>query len=214
MIIIIIIIRRRRREEDEDEEIGKNKLYNANKLSLYSGGFYGLHNQFGAYQIWCRTTSIRAQCYEKKLEMVDVISDPDCPRSGRHRELEKAEVKKSEEPVQRVLAVIRNFTIHFTVVDKNRLYSLASCAPVDKDVLRTEAVGMAAKADFIGCLQSGEPGSFFYLIKKKTLKIMETCNKKVTLISSQGKVIVCSNSRDLLCFNCCIFSASHYFYFW
>ena len=103
---------------------------------------------------------------------------------------------------------VRNFNNPFTVVDKNRLYSLASGAPVpaevEMDVLRAEAVGMAAKANFIGRLQSAEPGSFFDPIKKKKLKTMETCNKKVTLTSSQGKVIVCSNTQDLLCFNCCI----------
>ena len=64
---------------------------------------------------------------------------------------------------------------------------------VEMDVLRAEALGMAAKADFIRHLQSGETISFFDPIKKKKLKTMETCNKKVTLTSSQGKVIICSN---------------------
>ena len=55
--------------------------------------------QFGAYQKWCRTTSARAQFYEKTLEMADLINDPDCPRSGKHRQLEKVEIKESEEAV-------------------------------------------------------------------------------------------------------------------
>ena len=37
-------------------------------------------------------------------------------------------------------------------------------------------------------LKNGEAGSFFFPIKKKKLKTMETCSKKVTLTSSQGKV--------------------------
>ena len=41
--------------------------------------------------------------------------------------------------------------------------------------------------------ESGELGSFFNLIKKTKRKTMETCNKKITLTSSQGKVIMCSN---------------------
>ena len=77
--------------------------------------------------------------------MVDIINDPDCPRAGRHRELEKAEVKKCEESVQRILAAVRNFTDPFTVVDMNRLYSLTYSAPVpmefEKDMLRAEALG-------------------------------------------------------------------------
>lgn len=134
--------------------------------------------------------------------MVDLIDDPDCPRAGRHRELEKAEVKKGEEAVQRILTAVRNFTNPFTIADKDRLYSLASGAPVpmdvEMDVFRAEAVGKAAKADFIGRLQSGKPESFFDPIKKKKLKTMEACNKKVTLTSSQGKVISRSNTRGLL----------------
>ncbi len=69
---------------------------------------------------------------------------------------------------------------------------MASGAPVpmdvETDILRAEDVGKAAKAEFIGRLQSGEPGKFFEPIKRKKLKTMEASNKKVTLTSSQGKV--------------------------
>jgi hypothetical protein len=133
--------------------------------------------------------------------MVDLIDDPDCPRPGKHRELEKAEVKKGEEAVQRILTAVRNFSNPFISADKDMLYSLASGAPVpvdvETDVLRAETVGEAAKAEFIGRLQSGEPGRFFDPIKRKKLKTMEACNKKVTLKSSQGKVIRCSNTHRL-----------------
>lgn len=124
--------------------------------------------------------------------MVDLLDDPDCPRAGQHRELEKAEIKKSEEAIQRVLTAVRNFTNPFTITEKNRLYSLASGAPVpvnvEMDVLSAEAVGEAAKAEFVGRLLSGEPESFFNPVKKNKLKTMEACNKRVTLMSSQGKV--------------------------
>lgn len=77
---------------------------------------------------------------------------PDYPKAGRHRGLEKAKIKKSESAVQKVLAAIKNFVNPFTM-DKGRLYSLAYGAPVsadtEKDVLIAEAVGKAAKADFI-----------------------------------------------------------------
>ena len=76
--------------------------------------------------------------------MIDITNDPDCPRAGRHCELNKVEVKKCEESVQRVLAAVRNFINPFTVADKNRLYSLASGAPSPRnsslDVLRAEAL--------------------------------------------------------------------------
>ena len=86
----------------------------------------------------------------------------------------------------------RNFTSPFTITDKGHLFSLASGAPahidVEKDVLQAEAVGNAAKRDFIGRLQGGRPESFFDPIKIKKLKTMEACNKKIHLTSSQGKV--------------------------
>ena len=168
-------------------------MYTDENLVLYfSGGFAGLYSQFGAYQRWCRTTSTRAQFHEKTLEMAGLLDDPDCPRAGRHRELEKAEIKKSEKAVQRVITAVRNFMNPFTIPDKDRLYSLASGSPtskdVERDVLEADAVGKAAKADFITRLQSGHQGSFFDPINRKKLKTMEACNKKIKLTSSQGKV--------------------------
>ena len=120
--------------------------------------------------------------------------DPDSPRAGQHRELDKAEIKKGEEAVQRVLTAIKNFTNPFAIEDHDRLYSLASGAPVpmdiEIDVLRAEAMGEAAKADFIARLEGGSPDGFFEPIKRSKLKTMEACNKKVTLTSSQGKVFI------------------------
>ena len=126
--------------------------------------------------------------------MADLITDPDNPRSGRHRELEKAEISKSEQAVVRVIdGAVKNFTNPFMIADKERLYCLASGAPVpldvETDVLQAEATGKDAKGDFVDVLKNGEAGSFFFPIKKKKLKTMETCSKKVTLTSSQGKVV-------------------------
>ena len=159
---------------------------------IFSGGFSGLYSQFGAYQRWCRTTSARAQFYEKTLDMVDLVDDPDCPKAGKHRELEKAEIRKSEEAVQRVLTAVRNFTNPFTITDKDSLFCIASGAPVatevEVDVLLAESVGKEAKAEFIQRLQNDDPDGFFSPIKKKKLRTMEASNKKVALTSSQGKV--------------------------
>ena len=169
----------------------------------FSGGFAGLYSQFGAYQRWCRTTSSRAQFHEKTLEMAGLIDDPDCPRAGRHRELEKAEIKKSEKAVQNVITAIRNFTSPCRFPNKDRLYSLASGSPtsedVEKDVLKADAVGNAAKADFIKRLQSGQQESFFDPIKRKKLRTMEACNKKIKLTSSQGKVSLYFIDRVMYC---------------
>ena len=74
---------------------------------------------------------------------------PDYPKAGKHRELERAEIKKSEDAVQRTMSAVRNFTNPFSIPDKDHLYSLASGAPVsvevEIDVLRAEALGKEAK---------------------------------------------------------------------
>lgn len=159
-----------------------------------TGGFVGLFSMFGAYQRWCRTTSTRAQYFEKMLEMCGLIDDPDCPKAGKHRELEKAEIKKSEEAVQRTISAIRNFTNPFTLTDKDNLYCLASGAPVspevELDVFRAEAAGKQAKEAFIRdrFIDGSSSEMFFDPIKKQKLKTMEASNKTVKLTSSQGKV--------------------------
>ena len=143
----------------------------------YSECFSGLYNQFGTYQKWCRTTSARAQFYEKTLQMTDLVSDPDNPSSNRHRELEKAEMAKSEQAVICVIDAIKSFTNPFNIANKDKLYCLASGAPVsadiETDVLQAEAVGDAAKMEFNQSLQNGDANCFFNQIKKKKLKTME-----------------------------------------
>lgn len=149
---------------------------------------------FPAYQRFCRTTSIRAQLYEKMLEMCDMIDDPDCPKTGKHRELEAAEIKRSEQAVNRTMAAIQCFTNPFTIPDKDHLYSLASGAPsppmVETDVLRAESAGKIAKQAFIKERFQNQSleSSFFDPIKKLKLLTMEASNKKVKMTTQQGKV--------------------------
>ena len=139
--------------------------------------------------------------------MVDKINDLDRQKARRHRKLEKSLVIEVEESVQRVTGAVRNFTNPFTVADKNRHYSMTSGAPVpmeiEMDVLRAEAAGMAAKGDFIGRLQSGEPGSFSTLSRRRYIYYGD--------LQQEGHPHIIS-AKDNHCFNCCIFSAIHYFY--
>jgi len=147
--------------------------------------------------------------------MCGLIDDPECPKAGKHRELERAQIKKSEEAVQCTISAICNFTNPFSLADKEHLYSLASCnftnpfsladkehlyslasgAPaspeVEFDVLHAEAIGKKAKEAFIQdrFVNGSSEALFFEPIKKKKLKTMESSNKTVKLTSSQGKVI-------------------------
>lgn len=146
----------------------------------------------GTFKKWCRTTSARAQLYESTLEMCDMIQDPDCPRAGTHRELDSAQVKKYSETVLRVKTTIKDFTDPFVIPDKARLFSIASGAPIEKDVetdvLRAEALGKAAKVNFVDERFKSGKKDFFDRVKKSKLKTMDYCNKKIRLTSSQGKV--------------------------
>ncbi|XP_063047331.1 uncharacterized protein LOC134441069 [Engraulis encrasicolus] len=64
------------------------------KFSKSAGGLSGLFHNFGAYQRWCRTMSVRTQFFEKTLEMCDMIDDPEYPKNGKHRDLAAAQIKK------------------------------------------------------------------------------------------------------------------------
>ena len=104
------------------------------KFSKSAGGFSGIFHMFGAYEKWCRTSSARAQYYEKLLEMCGLIDNPECPKRGKHREMERAEIEKGEKAVQRVMPAIKNFTNPFEAPDKTNLYNTASGAPVSQEV--------------------------------------------------------------------------------
>ena len=154
---------------------------------------------FGAYQQWW------VQYFEKMLEMCGFIDDPDCPKAGRHREMERAEIKKSEETVQHTISAIRNLTNPFSLVDKDRLYSLASGAPVspevELDVLRAEAAGKEARDAFIkDRFINGSSETLFFepTWKRQNLETMEASSKIVKLTASQGKVYILNKYKIFL----------------
>lgn len=48
-----------------------------------------------------------------------MIDDPEMPKAGKHRELEPAQTKSSEEAVQSVIAAIKGFTNPWRIPDKS-----------------------------------------------------------------------------------------------
>ena len=146
-------------------------------------------SMFGAYQKWCRSTSTRAQYHQKMLDMSGLSEDSDSPRAGKQRELERAEIQKSEDAVQRTILVIQNFTNPFTNPDKNYLYNLASGAPSLPDV-EYERIGKEAKECFIRerFVTAQSETKFFEPNKKQNLKTMAYCSKVLKLSTTQGRV--------------------------
>ena len=127
--------------------------------------------------------------------MCGLIDDTDFPKAGKHRELERAEMKKSEEAVQKVISAIQGFCDNpWTSYDNDRLYSLASGCPVpvdiEHDVLNAATTGRAARDKFVQerFVDGSSQDLFFEPIKRLNLKTMDMLSKKVKLTTSQGKV--------------------------
>ena len=123
-----------------------------------------------------------------------MINDLGCPAAGKHRDLDAAQAKKSERAVQNVMTAIPHFTNSWRTPNKENLFSLSSRAPVpadvEVDVHRADTVGKTLKEDFIqNRLGYASEKCFFDTLKRQKLRSMEDNNKKVSLTTSQGKLI-------------------------
>ena len=131
-----------------------------------------------------------------------MINDPECPTAGKHRDLDTAQVRKSERAIQNVMTAISYFTNPWRTPNKEKLFSLASGTPVpadvEVDVFQADTVGKTLKEDFIqNRLGYASTKSFFDTLKRQTLRRMEANNKKVSLTTSQGKLIQYQEQSNL-----------------
>ena len=126
-----------------------------------------------------------------------MVDDSEYPRTGKHRDLEMANIRKSEEAVQQTEAAIRSFLNPFSIPipddpEDDRLYALHSGAPmpvnVEADVMRADTLGEQRKVTFVEQRLKTHEKSFFDPIKRQNLLTMDYVSKKVTLTTSQGKV--------------------------
>ena len=157
-----------------------------------------MFNNLGAYQLFCKINSTRAQYYEALLELCGMIDDPDNPKSGVHRECEKSQMTRMENAVQAVITAVRSGFKRDPFdpengLDKQRLYLIHSGRPVPEeaqvDVLRADALGAELKEAFVENRLKLREIDFFDPINRTKLLTMEHGNKKVRITSSQGKVI-------------------------
>ena len=134
--------------------------------------------------------------------MLDMCG-PECPKKGKHRELEQHEIRKSEKAVQSVISAIQNLTNPFEIADKDHLYNIGSGAPVtadvEADVLQAESLGRKTKETFIKArfIDGSSKDKFFDPNKRLKLKTMEACNKTVKLTLSDGKAVQYREQSDL-----------------
>ena len=158
---------------------------------------------FAAYQSWIRTTSARAKLFERMLDVCGKMNDPDCRTAGKHRDLDAAQVRKSERAVKNVMTAISHFTNPWRIPNKEKLFSLASGAPVpadvEVDVLQPDTVRKTLKENFIqnhlGCASIK---CFSDTLKRQRLRNMESNNKKVSATTSQGKLTQYQEQSNLV----------------
>ena len=131
-----------------------------------------------------------------------MIDDPECPKSGKYRDLKASQIKKSECAVKKVMEAISHFTNPWKIPDKERLCCLSSGAPIPQeievDILRADELGKILKSTFIKeRLIHGHEKDFFDTVARQTLKTIEDANKTVCLRTLQGILIQYKEQRDL-----------------
>ena len=172
------------------------------KFAKGSGGLSGIFNEYGTHQRWCRTMTERAKSYEKLLDMCGLITDPECPKKGKHRELAPHQIRKSEKAVQNVMTAISNFTNPWRIPEHNRLFSLASGAPVsveiEQNMLSADSRGKSLKKEFVEKrLKSDSEEDFFDRIPRQKYLTMADGNKKEKMMTSKRKQIQYQDERDV-----------------
>ena len=100
------------------------------------------------------------------------------------------------------MTAISHFINPWRTTNKEKLFSLASGAPVpadvEVDVLRSDTVGKTLKEDFIhNRLGYTSTKCFFNTLKRQKLHSMEENNKKVSPTTSQGKLIQYQEQSNL-----------------
>ena len=161
-------------------------------------GLTGLVANYDSYQKWVRTTYEHAQFVEATFSMVDMLSES--KGSRKHKDLRPAEVRKSEQKVQRTIDAVNSFINPFDVPDKEKLYSLSSGAfaspEITEDVMRSDRAGTEAKEKFIReRLEKGD--NFFDPVKRIKLLTLGHTRKAVRVTTSQNKVVEYKNQGSM-----------------
>lgn len=116
-----------------------------------SVGITGLLSNAQAYQRWVRTTHERSRYLQATLDMAGMSQSEE--DGVKHRDLRPSEILNSEKAVTKAMAAVRSFVNPFSAEVANNLIILSSGASVSpdvqKDVLRAEQAGKAAKEEFI-----------------------------------------------------------------
>jgi len=114
--------------------------------------------------------------------------------SDEHRDVSKAEIKRSQHYVNITMETFSNFQDPLdSSIDRSRLYNISSgaavSADIESDLLAAEKQGARARSNFVERRLKKKEVDFFEPIKKINLKTMASAKKKVKLTSSQSKLV-------------------------
>ena len=153
-------------------------------------GISGITRNNAAYQRWVLTTHERSQYLAPTFAMADMHT---CS-SNDHRDVSKAEIKRSQQYVSTTMKAFSNFLEPFdSSVDRSRLYNISSGAPVSADIetdlLTAEKQRARARSNFVNLRLKKKEVDFFEPIKRINLKTMASAKKNVKFTCSQSKVV-------------------------
>ena len=133
--------------------------------------------------------------------MAGMSRDEDNPICGKHRDLGKAEIRRSEAAVNRTMTSIDEWLNPFTIPNHDILYVLSSGSPVPAEVaidgLRADEAGKIAKQAFIAQRLQTHEKDFFDKITKLKLLTMEMTNEQTKLTTTQGNAIKYREQGDI-----------------
>ena len=111
---------------------------------------------------------------------------------GKHKDLRRSEIRRSETYVQNATEAVRGFLNPFDVDDRDKVYCLSSGAPetdeVEDDVLCAEKAGEDAKELFI-TERLMKKQDVFEPITRMNLKTFVHQNKTAKVLTSKNKLI-------------------------
>jgi len=176
---------------DVDKTMEETFMKHSKSCGGASGsGLSGITRNNAAYQRWVLITHERSKFLAATFSMAGMA---DSDTHDTHKDNSRAEMKKSQQYVQKTMDAFSSFLCPFDQsLEKDKLYNVSSGAAVPeeitRDLLKAEEKGAKARTDFVE-QRIKRNANFFEPISKMGLKTMADTTKKVKLTSSRSKVV-------------------------
>jgi len=173
---------------DVDKTMEETFMRHAKSRGSSGCGITGILTNQEAYQRWVRTTHTRSQFVNSMLNLANMQQS----ESHEHRDMRPTERARSQRNTSKAIEAVQSFLNPFTVDTKDKLLIISSgqaaTDDIERDVLRAENVGTAARDAFIEDRLKNNK-NFFEPVKRQNLKTLGRMNKKSTMKSLDNKVV-------------------------